>query len=194
MPPWRSLIAILLLLLGACTMRSAIDALTSEEDRAFAQEMVARLRSGDEAWLQQHFDAELWAQSGKQLSSVPGLFPSDSGTTQLVGFNISTNMTNGRTERNKEFRLVTEGGGRWTLTTFRTHSTGGPDRVVQWSVVPHSEPPPELAMMKGWDRAVPWIWGILLAALAGLVALIVWLVRRSRRKRDPLMGQGTGAP
>ena len=192
MKPVRQLVLVLLVLLSACTMRGALDALTSEEDRAFAQEMVSRLRSGDEAWLQQRFQPDLWAQSGKQLGGVPALFPSETGTTELIGFNISTNMTSGRTERNKEFTLVTHGGGRWTVTSFRTYSTGGPDQVVQWSVVPHSTRPPELAVIEGWDRAVPWVWGALLVTLAAVVALIVWLVRRSRRKHDPLTGQGSG--
>jgi hypothetical protein len=180
----------LLLLLGACSLRGAIDALTSEEDRAFAKEMVSRLRSGDEAWLQQRFQPELWARSGKQLGEVPSLFPSEAGTTELIGFNISTDMSGGRTERNKEFTLVTHGGGRWTTTSFRTFSDGGPDLVVQWSVVPHSAPPPGLAMIEGWDAALPWVWAGLAVTLLAVIGLVVWLVRRSRRRRDPLAGQG----
>ena len=190
----RHLVLLLSLLLAACSMRSAMDALTSPEDRAFAQEMVTRLRSGDEAWLQQRFQPDLWAQSGKQLAGVPQLYPAEPGTTEMIGFNVSTNMTGGRTERNKEFTLVTHGGGRWTVTSFRTFSAGGPDQVVQWSVVPHNERPPELAMIEGWDAALPWFWGVLIATLLGVIALIVWLVRRSRRKHDPLTGQGRGMP
>lgn len=192
MPAVRHLFLVMLLLLGACSMRGAIDALTSEEDRAFAQEMVSRLRSGDQAWLQQRFAPELWMQSGKQLGQVPSLFPGGTGTTELIGFNISTNMSGGRTERNKQFTLVTHGGGRWTVTSFRTFSTGGPDQVVQWSVVPHSAPPPELAMIEGWDKAVPWVWAGLLVTLAAVIALIAWLVRRSRQRRDPLAGHRPG--
>ena len=64
--------------------------------------------------------------------------------------------------------------------------------VVQGRVTPHDQPPPELTMMETWDSMVPWIWAGTLIALGALVALIVWLVRRSRR-RDPLMGQ-TGTP
>ena len=124
---------------------------------------------------------------------MPGLYPSGEAETKLVGFNISSSMTNDRTERNKEFTLVTHGGGRWTTTNFRTYSTGGPDLVVQWSVTPHSSPPPELTMIETWDAMVPWIWAGLLIALIAIVTLIVWLVRRSRRRRDPLSGQ-TGTP
>jgi len=194
MPLVRNFALLLLLLLAACSMRGALDALTSEEDRAFAREMVSRLRSGDQAWLQQRFAPELWTESGKQLAQVPALFPSEPGATELIGFNISTNMTGGRTERSKEFTLVTHGGGRWTVTSFRTFSTGGPDQVVQWSVVPHSARPPELAVIEGWDAALPWVWGAMAVTLLAVGGLIVWLVRRSRRRHDPLTGQGRGMP
>ena len=185
----RALSLVLVVLAGACSLRSAIEGMTSPEDRAFAQAMVDHLRRGDSAWLEQRFDPALWQQSGKQLGEVPAMFPRETGTTEIVSFSTSTNITNGRTEREKGFTLVTSGGGRWTVTQFRTHSTGGPDRVVQWSVVPHNSAPPEVTMMEAWDRMLPWFWGGLLFALAAIGGLIFWLVRRSRRRaRDPLEG------
>ena len=185
MGPVRHLILLTLLLLGACSLRGVIDAATPQADRALALEMVSRLRSGDRAWLEKKFAPELWAESGEQLAAVPALFPKEAGTTEIVQFQISTNMANGRTERIKSFTLVTHGGGRWTMTGFRTYSTGGPDRVVQWQVVPHSTVPPELAMLDAMDRALPWIAAILAILAIGLVGLIFWLVRRSRRRHDP---------
>jgi uncharacterized iron-regulated membrane protein len=185
----RHLFLLALLLLAACSVRGTLDTFTPEADRAFAREMVARLRTGDRPWLQRHFDPELWANSGEQLGAAPPLFPAEAGTTELISFHTSTNMTNGRTERSKEFTLVTEGGGRWIVTGFRTYSAGGPERVVQWSVVPHDSIPPELAMLQAWDRALPWVWGGLAAALIGFSSLLFWLIRRSRRKHDPWAGR-----
>jgi hypothetical protein len=194
MGPVRQLFLLVVLLLAACSVRGTLDAVTPEADRAFAREMVSRLRTGDRAWLQRHFDPELWANSGEQIGGLPPLFPAEAGTTELISFHISTNTTNGRTERSKEFTLVTQGGGRWTVTGFRTYSTGGPDRVVQWLVVPHKTIPPELAMVQAWDRALPWVWGGLLVFLIGGGGLIFWLVRRSRRKHDPWAGRNSGRP
>lgn len=189
----RPVLLLLMALLGACTMRSAIDALTSEQDQLLAREMVEHLRRGDEAWLRQHFRPDLWEQSGKRLAEAPRLYPSETGTTELVSVNVIANSSGGAIKRSKEFTLVTQGGGRWTVTSFRTYSEGGPDLVVDWSVTPHSSMPPEFAAMQAWDAAVPWIWGLLIAILLAAVALIIWLVRRSRR-RDPLAGQGRAAP
>ena len=183
----RTVLLILILLAGACSMRSIVEAMTSPEDRAFAQEMVTRLRAADTAWLQRHFDPLLWEQSGKQLAQVPELFPEVAGTTEITSYSFSTSNRGGAVERTREFTLVTEGGGRWTVTSFRTYSAGGPDRVVQWSVVPHDEPPPAVTVMK----ALPWISGAALAILLFFVVLIVWLVRRSRRRHR---AQPAGTP
>jgi hypothetical protein len=185
----RVLLLVMLALLGACTMRSALDALTGPQDRALAQEMVERLRRGDAAWLQSRFQPDLWVQSGKQIQQAQALYPDVPGTTELVGFNVSSNLSGGAAERTKEFTLVTHGGGRWTVTTFRTFSTGGPDQIVQWSVTPHATPPPQLTVMQTWDAAVPWIWAALVVLLLSVGALIVWLVRRRGRRR-----QASGTP
>jgi hypothetical protein len=185
----RTLILLALLLLGACSLRGAIEAATPEADRAFAREMVSRLRSGDRSWLEKQFAPELWAESVEQLQSVPALFPREAGTTEITGFEISTNLTSGRTERSKAFTLVTHGGGRWTKTGFKTYSSGGPDRVVQWSVMPYGEMPPELATIEAMDRALPWVLAVLTALALGAGALIYWLVRRSRRTHDPWAGR-----
>ncbi|HEX8125884.1 MAG TPA: hypothetical protein VF548_09915 [Allosphingosinicella sp.] len=195
MGPVRYFILLTLLLLGACSIRGAIDAATPKADRAFGEEMVSRLRSGDRAWIENQFTPELWAESGDKLESVPAMFPKEAGKTEMLGFQISTNMTNGRTERSKDFTLVTEGGGRWTVTNFSTYATGGPDRVVQWSVTPYDEPPPELAMLDTMDRALPWVAAVFALLLFGGGALIFWLVRRSRRKHDPWAGgHSSGRP
>ena len=195
MGPVRHFILLTLLLLGACSVRGAIDAATPQTDRAYGQEMVSRLRSGDRVWLQKQFTPELWAESSENLRSVPAMFPKETGKTEMLGFQISTNMTNGRTERSKNFTLVTEGGGRWTVTNFSTYATGGPDRVVQWSVTPYRTKPPELAMLDSMDRALPWVGAAFLFVIAGLGGLIFWLVRRSRRKHDPWAGgHSSGRP
>lgn len=165
-------------------MRSALNALTSPEDRAFAMDMVDHLRRGDEAWLRQRFRPDLWEQSAKQIGQAAGLYPTVPGTTEIIGFNVSTRTANGRTERDRQFTLVTQGGGRWTVTSFRTYSSnGGPDQVVEWNVTPHTTEPTELTMMNAWDRLLPWFWAGAILILAGIGALIYWLVRRSRRKQ-----------
>lgn len=181
----RFLVAILCLLLAACSLRGAIESMVSPEDRAFAMDMVDHLRRGDEAWLRGHFRPDLWDQSAKQIAAVPELFPTVPGETEIIGFNTSTSNVNGRVERNRNFTLVTQGAGRWTVTTFATFSEGGPDQVVAWNVVPHSSPPPELAMLDGMDAALPWVWGALIVIVVAAGALIFWLIRRSRRIHVP---------
>lgn len=192
----RVAILLLVVLAGACSLRGAMNAMTSPEDRAFAQAMVDNLRSGNETWLQQHFHADLWTESGKQLAGVPALYPDVPGTTELVAYSVnSSNIGSAASERTQEFTLVTEGGGRWAVTKFSTLATGGgPPRVMQWSVVPHTTSPPELTMLKAMDRAVPWIWGGALFVIVLVAGIVVLIVRSNRRKRDPLAGQPRGTP
>jgi hypothetical protein len=196
MPARQILVLFLVILLGACSLRGAMNAMTSPEDRAFAQAMVANLRSDNEAWLEQHFAPDLWAESGKRLGEVPALYPSAPGPTELVSYSFnSNNIGSASSERTQEFTLVTEGGGRWAVTRFRTQATGGrPAQVVQWSVVPHTTEPPELAILKTMDKAVPWIWGGVVAMLLLIAGIVVLVVRHNRRRRDPLIGQHPGAP
>ena len=192
----RAWLLLFVLILGACTMRSALDAMTSPEDRAFATGMVDHLRSGDEAWLRARFRPDLWEQSAKQVGQAPELFPSAPEATELVAFSTISSNRNGATERTKSFILVTHGGGRWTVTSFRTRSVGGPEQVVEWNVVPHSSVPPELEIIQGFDAAVPWIRAGLIAILLMVGGFIFWLLRRLGRPRsqDPLTGQGRGTP
>jgi hypothetical protein len=116
------------------------------------------------------------------------MFPKESGKTEILGFQISTSVADGKTERSKSFTLVTQGGGRWTVTDFSTRSTGGPDQIVQWTVTPYDEPPPELAMLEGMDRALPWAAAAFALLVLGFGGLIFWLVRRSRVRHDPWAG------
>lgn len=189
-----ALLLTMMLMLGACSMRSAMEGLMSDEDRAFSTEMVNRLRSGDGAWLESQFDPEYWARVGKDAASAGQHYPTVPGTTELTSFSVTSGTTNGAYERRKEFSLVTHGGGRWTTTSFKTRSTGGPDRVVEYSVTPSATEPPELAMLNGLDRALPWIQAAMVAVLIGVGFLVFWLVRRSRRRmRDPLQGRPPSA-
>jgi hypothetical protein len=82
--------------------------------------------------------------------------------------------------------LVTTDERHWTKTRIATFAQGGPARVVEWNVDGFSEPPPELVFLESWERMVPWIQAGLLIVLIGFIALIWWLVRRSRHRAQRL--------
>lgn len=185
----RGLVVVLILLLAACSLRTAINAFTSEEDRAFAHEMVERLRAGDVAWLEHRFSSDLWVMSAAPLARAPALFPREPGETQIVSAEVSTDISGGVSRREIGFTLVTTSEGQWTVTRFRTLSQGGPDQVVQWSVTRQHLPPVELQLIEGWDRAAAWLRILGPLALLAVIGLIVWLVRRKHGGHDPLMGK-----
>ena len=178
----RHLVLLMLLLLGACSMQAAIEKMSSPEDRAFAMRFVDNVRSANEEALKPVFDAELWAKSREQLALARPLFPPGRGSTELIGYNIATSLTNGASSTTKEFILVTTDQTHWTRTRIVTLAEGGPARVVEWNVNGFREPPPELAVIEAWESALPWLRAGLAIVLVGGIGLVWWLVRRSRRR------------
>lgn len=178
----RSFLLCCLLLAAGCTVQGAIERLSSPEDRAFAQRFVENVRSDNEEALKPQFESGLWGESRAQLPTARALFPSGKGETKLIGFNISTNVTNGASSTRKEFTLVTTDRKRWTVTQLVTLAEGGPARVIGWNVNGFTEPPPELKMYEQMERLAPWFQAGALILLVGAGLLVWWLVRRSRRR------------
>lgn len=178
----RSLLLSCLMLAAACSMQSAIEKMSSPEDRAFAMRFVDNVRSADEGALKPEFDSELWAKSRAQLALARPLFPPGEGSTRLIGYQIATNLSNGASSTRKEYILVTTDQTHWTRTRLVTLAEGGPARVVEWNVEGFKEPPPELRMYESMERLVPWLQAGALIGLVGGIGLVWWLVRRSRRR------------
>ena len=178
---FRMILLSALALTGACTMEGAINRMTSAEDRAFALGFVDDVRRGNAERLEPLFDPELWAKSKDQLPQARTLFPPGKGETKLVSYHFETNLTDGSRDTRKDYVLVTTDRTHWTRTRLITRATNGPARIVEWNVEGLGEPPPELKLYETMEEAAPWIQGVALLLFLGAVALVWWLVRRSRR-------------
>jgi hypothetical protein len=182
------LVLLAYLLLGGCSLETGINALSSAEERRFAQDVVADLRSGNETRLRQSFMPAVWDESRDLILRAPSLYPHEAGSTRLVGYRRNTQATVGRgTERRQQFVLVTEGASRWTVTVLETHAFGDqPARIAAWRVTPHAERPPELAMFEASERMVPYLRAAGVGFLLVLVGILVAFIRYRRRKRSQL--------
>ncbi|HEX8642737.1 MAG TPA: hypothetical protein VF702_02355 [Allosphingosinicella sp.] len=182
---------------SACSLETAINAMSSAEDRQFAQDFVINLKAGNEAWLSSRMDPQVWIESGPGMKQVASFYPPEPSRTILVGYHISTNsIAGGGSTRRQQFVLVTEGAGRWAVTEIHRLADGGPARVVAWRVTPRQTRPPELQGYELTQQMVPWIWA-LLGLFALVIAGIVWAyVRYRRRKRAAasMRYAATGAP
>lgn len=178
----RPFVVAALLILGACSMQGAIEKMSSPQDRAFAFRFVDNVRSGNQDALRSEFDPELWAKSRDQLARARPLFPAGKGSTRLIGYHVAANVANGATSTMKEYILVTTDQAHWTRTRIATLAEGGPARVMEWNVDGFAEPPPELRMYESMERLAPWFQAGALIGLVGGIALVWWLVRRSRRR------------
>ena len=183
---FRFILLPVLALTAACSMEGAINRMTSAEDRAFALDFVDHVRRGNAERLKPLFDPELWAKSNDQLAKARPLFPPGEGETKLVSYHFETNLTDGTSESRKEYILVTTDRTHWTRTRLITFARNGTARIVEWNVEGFDEPPPELKLYETMEEAAPWIQGVALLLLLGAIALVWWLVRRSRRRADPL--------
>ena len=178
----RSLILCFLILTASCSVQGAIERFTTPEDRAFAQRFVENVRTGNEEALKPEFDEELWAKSRAELARARPLYPPGKGETKLIGFNLSSDFTNGASSTSKQYVLVTTDNRHWTTTRVATLARDGPARIVEWNVSGSGEPPPELVTYERMERIAPWAQGGLAVLLVAFGLLIFWLVRRSRRR------------
>lgn len=178
----RVLAGAMLLLTAACSMEGTINRLTTAEDRAFAQTIVEDIRSGDAPRLRAQFDRELWAKSAEQLLTARTLFPAGAGETKLIGYEVSSVVDPSGSRTTKDFTLVTTDGSHWTQTEIKTLADGGTARVVAWNVEGFDRPPPELETYEAMSSVLPWLQALGLVFVLAVVGLIIWLIRRSRRR------------
>lgn len=172
-----------MLFVAACSLEGAIDAMTSEEDRAMALEFVDNIRHRDAEALRAVVDPQLWAQSAGQFEQAAALYPAEEGETRFIGYSVHMDSMDDGARTEKEFTLVTTDERHWTTTRFSTVQAGGAPVVVAWNVEGSDQPPQELEAMETVGTVFMWMGIIGLVVVIGLVVLVVWLVRRSNRKR-----------
>ena len=168
-----------LILLVSCTQRTMIDAMVSDQDRAFALKFVAEMRQGDDVSLEPLFDPSIWPQSVRQVQNVSAHYPRGAARTELVGYHVNHNLSENN-RRTAQYVLMTEDGRRWTRTTIVTVSFGGqPQRVVGWNVIGTNSIPEDYRQFRAMESTLPWIQiGVLLAAFAIIGGALFWYFRR----------------
>lgn len=185
----RYLMAVMALgVLTACSMDSMIETMTSEEDRAMAREFVDNIRTGDSAGIEPMVDPEVWRNSAQQFEQAAGLFPDGEVETRIIAYSMNSDGLGEGARTEKEFTLVTTNEQHWTTTHFSTVQQGGDPVIVSWNVDGSSEPPADLEVMETVGSVFMWAGIVALVIFVGIIVLIVWLVRRSRRKNEGRAG------
>ncbi|QLC23818.1 hypothetical protein HFP57_01395 [Parasphingopyxis algicola] len=169
-------------LLAACSMQGMIETMTSEEDRAMAQEFVDNIRNRNDAGIEAMVDPDLWKSSADQFAQAAELFPDGESETKIIAYSMNSNGLGENARTVKDFTLVTTDERHWTTTRFSTFQQGGDPVITSWNVEGSGEPPADLEVMETVGNVFMWAGIVALLIFAGIVALIVWLVRRSKRK------------
>lgn len=175
-------------LLTACSMQGMIETMTSEEDRAMVQEFVGNIQTRDNAALQAMVDPDIWKESADQFEQAASMFPEGDSETQIIAYSVHTTNLGENARTTKEFTLVTTDEAHWTTTTISTLRDGGPQLITAWNVESTSERPADLEAMETVGQVFMWMGIIALIFFAGIIFLIVFLVRRSNRKKGERAG------
>jgi hypothetical protein len=171
-------------LLAACSMQGLIETMTSEEDRAMVQDFVDNIQARDSDALQAMVDPDIWKESSGQLDAAADVFPTGESQTQIIAYSVHTSDLGANARTEKEFTLVTTDETHWTTTTISTFQSGGDPAITAWNVEGSSERPADLETMETVGRVFMWMGIFGLLFLVGIVVLIVFLVRRSSRKKN----------
>lgn len=169
-----------LVALGAFASCS-IDGMVSDEDREMVEAFIADIEDGNLDDLRDELDDDIWEQSEPQLEAARELFPEGDHETRFIAYSINSNLDDGDRRTEKDFRLVTTDEDVWTITRIETLAVNGRQRIVAWNVEAYDEQPEEVAMAASVGKWLTWVAVGGLIVLIGVIALIVWLVRRSRR-------------
>jgi len=170
-------------LLAACSMQGMIETMTSDEDRAMVQEFVDNIQARDSAALQAMVDPDIWKGSAGQFDQAAAMFPEGESETQIIAYRVHTSDLGENARTEKEFTLVTTDEASWTTTTISTLRDGGPQLITAWNVENTSERPADLETMETVGKVFMWMGIVALLFFGGIIALVVFLVRRSNRKK-----------
>lgn len=145
------LIAAVGLLTAGCSRQSMIEKVTSAEDRALGQKMVAALQSGDDAYVTGQLRGDLRAGAPEVLPQMRQLLPSGPGAAvRLVdGSSAASASTGGASVKQTRLSYEIDQGERHAVVEVEIVHEGGRTAVTQFHASPLKRPldqPPPFAL------------------------------------------------
>lgn len=177
--------AICALLLSGCSFQQTLDQMVSTARQA---EIVrtAQALCADPAALQTQMEQSLWAQSQPLFPQLPTQCPETANVAwRLTDYRFNTSVSTGTATDRRETAIVIAGNdaGPWSQVQLNFAQAGtAPAQIIGWNVTRTATRPPSLTFIDNWDNVRAYVAiGILLVS-ALIIGLIVWFVRRRRRK------------
>lgn len=171
-------------LLAGCSVSKAVEKMTTPEDRALVIAVAGAACDGTLSKYQKQMSPEIWAEVQKNPNAVRSHCPEGAGTSKVMGYNFNSNITNGKKSGTDQFVVITEGKNRWTRAVItRVAKDGGPMMITGIAMSSTAEKPADVAQMESLEKTLPYIWGGAAFVLLGLIAVVIWLIRRESRKK-----------
>ena len=172
----RFWVAILCLVLAACSVAQWNEKLSTPADRAMAQDFIAAMRAGNLASQQPVMDPKLFAQTLAAQPKVRVILPA-SGSPELVTVNTMTNGFGADAASRVGLNYQFGAGTKWVVFQVVLQKAGGQAHVAGWNVQPFALRPPEAGDFSlqgktpghyGWLGAMALSTGTILFALVQL--------------------------
>jgi hypothetical protein len=176
------------LLLGGCSFQATLDAMVDRERQQQIISTAQTLCGANPGSLLPQMHPDLQQQSVALLPQIASQCPTTQTQWQLTTFQFNANSDASGSSRT-ESAVVVAGGdaGPWTQVDLSYQQlNGGPAQIISWNVAAVQQKPESLAAIAIWDSVRIWIMAGALLFFGAIIALIIWLVRRSRRKRTQI--------
>lgn len=186
------LVGLLTLLLSACTVASWNERLSTPEERAFAEQNVRAIQSGDMRWLAKVADPDTMGNfSAKQLAQIRALTPA--GPANLITVTVSTLSSGSQTATYKTFSYELGAGQRWAMLQIYLHPASGSIQLAGLHVFPLDRSPSEAnALSFAGKGAIHYLWlALMVAAVATSLTAFVLILRTPGLKLKWLWAVGS---
>ena len=171
-------------LLGGCSMQSVMDKFVSPARQQELANLAGQFCTAPDAALTQ-MHPELRTQTAAALRQARSQCVDDTYRYRVTSFNMNTRRELGGPSTREEEIVLVAGTGPWSELALRMVGVNGQKpQITDWRIVRTNEKPQSLVFSDNWARSLKYIRGAGVVLGLALIALVVWIVRRVRAKRN----------
>ena len=170
--------------LGGCSMQTVMDKFVPPARQQELADLAAQFCTAPDAVLTQ-MQPETRAQAGDALRQAHSQCVDDNYRYRVTSFHMNVNRQMGGPSTREEQIVLVAGTGPWSELALRMVGVNGAKPLItDWRIVRMNEKPESLVFADNWERSLTYIRSAGVVIALALIALVVWLVRRTRAKRD----------
>ncbi len=171
--------------LSGCSFQQTLDQMVGVERQAEIVRTAQALCSGP-ATLQPQMEPSLWAQSQPLFPQLPTQCPETVDVAwRLTDYQFNTSVSTDNATDRRETAIVIAGNdaGPWSEVQLSFAQAGtAPAQIIGWNVTRAATRPVSLTFIDNWDNVRVYIAVGFVLFVALIAGLVIWFVRRRRRR------------